>query len=345
VLLILGPAAVLASASVIYLSGGRYVGTDNAYVKAERVSVSADIAGRVVSVAVRENQRVEAGQELFRLDEEPLRIAYRRAEAQLESVRFDVEAMRASYRQKREELRLAEVNAGFADREFRRQSELVERRVAPEARFDEYRTRLDVARQQIVALRQDLARLLAALAGDADIAVNRHPKYLEAVAEVEQAALDLSRAVVSAPSAGIVSKIDHLRPGDYVKAGTPVFSVVSSDRVWIEANLKETDLTHVRSGQAVTVTVDAFPSVNWSGSVDSVGAATGAEFSILPAQNATGNWVKVVQRVPVRIALSDVAGKPQLRAGLSVVVDIDTGHRRSLPDPIRGALARIGIGE
>ncbi|MBM3534897.1 MAG: HlyD family secretion protein [Alphaproteobacteria bacterium] len=343
-LLLLGPVVVGAVALHVYLNGGRIVSTDNAYVKAAKTTVSPEIAGRVVEVAVRENEVVKAGQRLFKIDDEPLRIAVTKAEAQLQAVRLELDALRASYRQKREELKLAETNVPYAEREFRRQSELAERKVATEARLDEARNRLDVVRLQVSALRQDLARLVAALAGDADTPAERHPKFLEVRAELDEARLNLRRAEIKAPDDGIVSRVDSVRPGDFVRAGAAAFSIVSSRKIWIEANLKETDITNLVPGQKAKIRVDAFPDATWTATVESIGAATGAEFSILPPQNATGNWIKVVQRVPVRLLIDDAADRPQLRAGLSVVVDIDTGIERSLPNLIKAALAKVGGG-
>ncbi len=343
-LLLLGPIAVGAIALSIYLNGGRIVSTDNAYVKAAKTTVSPEIAGRVASVAVRENQVVATGQSLFRIDDEPLRIAVAKAEAQLHAVRLELDALRASYRQKREELKLAETNVPYAEREFRRQSELAERKVATEARLDEARNRLDVVRLQVSALRQDLARIVAGLAGDAEMPAERHPKFLEVRAELDEARLNLRRAEVKAPDDGIVSRVDSIRPGDFVRAGVAAFSIVSSRRLWIEANLKETDITHLVPGQKAKIKVDAFPDTVWTAKVDSIGAATGAEFSILPPQNATGNWIKVVQRVPVRLTIDEAPDQPQLRAGLSALVEIDTGIERSLPDLIKAALAKVGGG-
>lgn len=324
-LLLLGPIAVGAIALSIYLNGGRIVSTDNAYVKAAKTTVSPEIAGRVASIAVRENERVAAGQPLFTIDDEPLRIAVAKAEAQLHAVRLELDALRASYRQKREELKLAETNVPYAEREFRRQSELAERKVATEARLDEARNRLDVVRLQVSALRQDLARIVAGLAGDAEMPAERHPKFLEIKAELDEARLNLRRAEVKAPDDGIVSRVDSIRPGDFVRAGVAAFSIVSSRRLWIEANLKETDITHLVPGQKAKIKVDAFPDTVWTAKVDSIGAATGAEFSILPPQNATGNWIKVVQRVPVRISLKpeELAENP-LSVGVSMRVRVDT---------------------
>lgn len=344
VLLLLGPIVVGAVSLSVYLNGGRIVSTDNAYVKAAKTTVSPEIAGRVASVAVRENEVVAQGQPLFKIDDEPLKIAAAKAEAQLQAVRLELDALRAGYRQKREELKLAETNVSYAEREFRRQSELAERKVATEAKLDESRNRLDVVRLQVAALRQDLAKLVAALAGDADMPAERHPKFLEVRAELDEARLNLRRAEIKAPDDGIVSRVDSIRPGDFVRAGVAAFSIVSSRRLWVEANLKETDITHLVPGQKAKIRVDAFPDAVWTAKVDSIGAATGAEFSILPPQNATGNWIKVVQRVPVRLVIEDAGGRPQLRSGLSAVVEIDTEQQRSLPDLIKAALAKVGGG-
>ena len=344
VLLLLGPIVVGAVSLSVYLNGGRIVSTDNAYVKAAKTTVSPEIAGRVASVAVRENEVVAQGQPLFKIDDEPLKIAAAKAEAQLQAVRHELDALRAGYRQKREELKLAETNVSYAEREFRRQSELAERKVATEAKLDESRNRLDVVRLQVAALRQDLAKLVAALAGDADMPAERHPKFLEVRAELDEARLNLRRAEIKAPDDGIVSRVDSIRPGDFVRAGVAAFSIVSSRRLWVEANLKETDITHLVPGQKAKIRVDAFPDAVWTAKVDSIGAATGAEFSILPPQNATGNWIKVVQRVPVRLVIEDAGDRPQLRSGLSAVVEIDTEQQRSLPDLIKAALAKVGGG-
>ena len=341
VLLLLGPLLVIAVGGYVYVTGGRYAGTDNAYLKAHMVSVSADIAGRVVAVLVSENQAVTTGQALFRLDEEPLKIALAEADANLDVVKNDIAAEKAAYHQAEEQLEIAQSNVAFAEREYARREKLVAQKIVSESEFDEARNTYQVALREAGAVRQDMQRILSELAGDPDIAPEDHPRYREAAARVDQARLDLRRAIVFAPAAGIVSKIDSLRPGDYLLAGQPAFSLVADDSVWVEANLKETDLTYVRPGQTATVTVDSYPGREWQATVESIGAATGAEFSLLPPQNATGNWVKVVQRVPVRLALEGIAEDAPLRAGMSAVIEIDTGHVRDLPGPVRSAMAWV----
>jgi membrane fusion protein, multidrug efflux system len=341
-LLALGPALVAIVGGYVYVTGGRYVETDDAFVKADMVALSAEVSGPIVEVAVRENEHVETGQVLFRIDPKPFRIALARAEARLHKAENDVRALKASYRQKQEELTLARNDVDYAEREFRRQAELARRDFASRAKYDEAKHSLDVARQQVAVLEQELRGLLADLAGDPEIPVDHHPTYLEAKAQRDQAALDLEHATVVAPFAGVASKKPDL--GDYVTAGTPVMSIVADQDVWIEANFKETDLTHVRPGQPASIRIDTYPGRQWHATVESISQATGAEFSVLPPQNATGNWVKVVQRIPVRIAIRTDEGGPPLRAGMSVTAEIDTGHRRELPGFVETALAWAGDG-
>ena len=337
----LGPLLVLAVGGYVYVTGGRYVGTDNAYLKAHMVSVSADIAGRVVEVMVQENETVTPGRALFRLDEEPLRIAVAEAAANLDVVKNDIEAEKAAYHQAEERLEIAESNVAFAKREYDRREKLVAQHIVSESEFDEARNTYQVALREAASVRQDMQRILSELAGNPEIAPADHPRTREAAAQVDQAALALRRAVVYAPTAGIVSRIDGLRPGDYVTAGQPAFSIVADTGIWVEANLKETDLAQVRPGQRATVEIDTYPGKTWTALVESVGAATGAEFSLLPPQNATGNWVKVVQRVPVRLIFDGGVPDATLRAGMSAVVEIDTGHVRELPSVVRSALAWV----
>ncbi|MFA6022044.1 MAG: HlyD family secretion protein [Rhodospirillales bacterium] len=337
ILLILGPAVVLAGAAYVYVTGQRVVSTDNAYLKSDKVALSAQISGPIVDVAVAENQAVTKGDVLFRLDAKPFQVALEQAKAKLAGVRQNIVVLKTDYRQKQEELRLADENLAYAEVVFRRQSELTRQKVASEAKFDEAKHAVDVARQQISVLRQQEAATLAQLGGNPNIAVEDHPDFRAAQAALDQAALDLEHATVTAPFAGIASKKPEV--GQYVQAGTPVMSIVAAKGTWIEANFKETDLTHVKLGQPVAITVDTYPDRRWQGTVESISQATGAEFSVLPAQNATGNWVKVVQRIPVRIAIkSSGEGDDILRAGMSAVVDIDTGYSPPLPTFVRGPL-------
>jgi membrane fusion protein (multidrug efflux system) len=235
----------------------------------------------------------------------------------------------------------------MAQREYARRQKLVAGKVISDSEFDAARNERDVAQRQVASISEDIQRLLAELGGNPDVDPQDHPRYRAAQAKVDEANRDLRHAEVLAPAAGIISQIDNVRPGDYATAGRPVFSLVSENDLWVEANFKETDLTYVRPGQIAEINVDTYPDAKFTAVVDSIGAATGAEFSALPPQNATGNWVKVVQRIPVRLHIQHVSGAaadaPPLRAGMSVVVDIDTEHHRVLPGFIRSAAAWVGV--
>lgn len=327
-LLVMVPLLAALVILVVYLKGGRYVETDNAYVKADKVPVSAEVSGAVKEVLVQENQMVTAGQPLFRLDPAPFQVAVARAEARLAQARTDLAALKASYREKQAGIALARTRHAFVVKEQNRQADLAEKNFISASRLDEARHNSELAAQEVVTREQDLKRIAEALGGSVDLPVERHPSYLAALAELEQAKLNLARVEVRASMPGTASKPP--KPGQYVAAGTTVMALVASGNLWIEANFTETDLTHVAPGQPVAIRVDTYPDVQWTGVVESLSPATGAEFSIIPAQNATGNWVKIAQRVPLRIRLDTVPDMPQLRAGLSTSVEIDTGRRRQL---------------
>ena len=336
-----GSLLVLCVAGFFYLTGGRYVSTDNAYVKADKVAISPQVEGTLVEVDVSENQAVKKGQLLFRIDPASYEIALQQADAQLDTVRTDLLALKAQYRQSQAELQLAESNEAYARREWQRQSDLGKRKLTSQATLDQARHTLDQATQNSRASREQLARLQAQLGGDADRPIENHPRYRAALAARQRAALDLSNTRVRAPFTGVAGNTPE--PGAYVKPGSAVMSLVASGNVWVEANFKETDLTHVRPGQPVTLYVDTYPDAQWHGRVASLSQATGAEFSVLPPQNATGNWVKVVQRIPVRIAVDTIGGERVLRAGMSTEVEIDTGRYPALPRFAQVLLDHLGV--
>jgi membrane fusion protein, multidrug efflux system len=335
------PVVLAVGAGYFYLSAGRYVSTDDAYVKADMVSLSADVPGRVIAVEVRDNQKVKAGQVLFRLDDRTYRIAVERADAALSSARLQVDGMRATYRQRQADLKQTEDTLAYQDREFARQQQLLAEKVTSQQKFDEARHALDNARQGVAAMQQQIAVMVASLGGDPNIPTDQHPLVQQAQAQLDQARLDLSHTVVYAPSDGIVTKVDKLPIGEYLREATPAFSLVSTEHVWIEANYKETDLTHMHPGQEATIDIDTYPDHTFTARVESIGAGTGSEFSVLPSQNASGNWVKVVQRIPVRLVLDNPDPDRPLRTGMSVDVDVDTLYRHPLAVKLSNLFERI----
>ena len=339
-ILLLGvPLAVAAAGLHYYAQGGRHMETDNAYVKAHIVAVSAEVTGRAVEVAARDNQAVAAGQLLFRIDPVPFELAIARAEAQLAAVRTDVETLRAEHRVALAEATETEERIRFLTLQLERQQRLKERGMVREDAYDEARHNLDAARARLIAVQERAARVVAGLGGDPKLPAARHPRYLEAQAARDTAALELARTRVSAPAAGTVSNL-KLQPGAQVAKGVPVFSLIQAGEPWIEANFKETQLANVRAGQSARVVADAYPGVEWRARVSTIAPATGAEFALLPPQNATGNWIKVVQRVPVQLVIVSTAvqapeaatERPELRAGMTVSVSVDTGRSRGLPE-------------
>jgi membrane fusion protein, multidrug efflux system len=337
-LIALGPLLLLAIALYIYVSGGRYVSTDDAYVRADNVQISADVAGRVVEVPVRENEPVKAGEVLVRLDDAPFRYAVDRAAAQLDSVRLEVEAMRATYAQRQADLASAQSMLDYQSREFERQKQLLATRVTSQQLYDQAQHNLDAARQGVDAMRQALATALANLAGDPKIPADKHPRVVAAKAQLDQAKLDLAHTTILAPRDGTVAQVDKLHAGEYVTAGAPLFSLIGKD-IWVEANFKETDLTYMKPGQQAQIEIDAYPDAVCIGRVAGISPGAGSEFSVLPPQNASGNWVKIVQRLPVRVQPADCPEAASLRSGMSVTVEVDTKHQRHLAAMIRSAFA------
>jgi membrane fusion protein (multidrug efflux system) len=335
-LLVAGPLAALTIGAYVYYTSGRVVETDNAYVKADVAVVSAEVAGPIADVAVRENQRVSAGDVLFTIDDRAYKVALARAEAQLKAIDDFVESTRASYRQALAQLELARTNFAYEQRELDRLVALAERKLASDMDVAEQRHERDVAQQEILVAERTLDQIRARLGGEIDRPVTEQAAYLAAKATRDAAELDLERTVVRAPFDGVASKVPTR--GEYVQPGAPVMTIAAHRGMWIEANFKETDLTHVVPGQPVDIRIDTYPDRHWRGKVESISQATGAEFSVIPAQNASGNWVKVTQRIPVRIAIESGDSDPELRIGMSAIVDIDTGWERPAPRWLRALL-------
>lgn len=334
VLLVVAPLAAAAVGVYLYAESGRYVTTENAYIKSNVVAISSDVSGRVEWVGVDDHALVRKGQILFRLDQQPFRIALDRAEAQLALVRTQVENLRTDYHEAVARVAAEEERVKFLARQLSRQKRLKDLELGSEQAYDVAAHDLSLAERQVRVLRRQVQRALQSLGGDPGMAVEAHARYLRARAERDQAAIAFADTSIEAPVDGITSNM-KLQAGEYVEEGEAVFTIIEHGRIWVEANLKETQLTHVLEGQLASVTVDAYPGVEWSATVDAIAPATGAEFSVLPPQNATGNWVKVVQRIPVLLDVEQPPGGNPLRAGMTVAVSIDTERERTMPEALR----------
>jgi membrane fusion protein (multidrug efflux system) len=324
-----GPAVVLAIAGWMYITSGRYASTDNAYVQADRVTIAPQISGRVVEVDVRENQPVKKGDVLFRIDPEPLEIAAARMQAQVESVKSLLDAARSGYRSAEADIRSSSADLKYKEQQFKRMQELRARGLVAQQALDDAANNLAAARAKQDSNNAALSTAENLLGGLPDTPDEDLAGYKLALAQLAQAKLDLAHATVRAPMDGVIGKTT-LQPGDFLAVGQAAMPLVANT-LWVDANFKETDLTHVAVGQSATIEVDTFPGKKWQARVASISPASGAEFSLLPAQNATGNWVKIVQRIPVRLAIDEPNHDSMiLRAGMSAVVEIDTGRENSI---------------
>jgi membrane fusion protein (multidrug efflux system) len=315
-----------------YVAGGAVMSTDDAYVEAEKVGISTDISGIVKDVAVADNQRVAAGQVLYRLDPRQFQIALDNAKANLAETALSIEAMKEDYKRMLSDAAAQQAQVDLDQVNHDRYATLLRSATVSKATYDQAHYALDADKNKLDSLHQQAAVQLAKLAGDPTIPVTRHPQYLQAQAKVDEAQREFDHTTVVAPFSGIVTNVPTIAPGKYLPASMIAFYLVDTDHVWLDANPKETELTYVRPGQRVTVTVDTYPNVEWHGTVESISPAAAQEFSLLPAQNTSGNWVKVVQRVPMRVRIdTSNNSQPPLHAGMSVEVDVDTGHARGLP--------------
>jgi membrane fusion protein (multidrug efflux system) len=329
-LMIAGPAVLVVVGLFLYLTGGRYISTDDAYIQAGRAAISTNVPGRVVEIDVKDNQVVHKGQVLFKLDPRPFKIAVDDATAKLAGAKLQINALKDEYQQRLADLKAAQDTLGYQQRELERQKKLAGSGIASQAQLDQANHTVQNAQQQGEAMQQQVNTVLAQLGGDPNIEIVQHPTVEEAQAELDRALLNQSYATVVAPMDGVVTKVEQLQPGDYLNAAMTTFLLVSDTNIYIEANFKETDLTYMRPGQQATFKIDAFSGRTFTGTVASTSPGTGSSFSLLPPENASGNWVKVVQRVPVRIAIDKSDKDIPLNAGLSVDVTVDTQHRRAL---------------
>jgi membrane fusion protein (multidrug efflux system) len=328
ILLVALPAIAALIGAGLYITGGRYISTDNAYVGAQKVLITPDISGKIVHVAVVEGQHVKPGDELFTLDAEPYRLALQQAQAKLDAARTDYSKLKTTLASLSTLVELAKKNVALKQSDVERKQKLLTSHATSQADVDTASSAYVTAQLQAQFAKQQLATTLSQLLGDAKLPLLQFPAYAQAKAALDDAQRNLDHTVVRAPMAGTATQVDNIQLGRFVAAGTPVLSVIDDGAPWVEANPKETDITYLRVGQKATLDVDSFPSHTFKGTVIAVSPGTGAQFSILPPQNATGNWVKVVQRVPVRIAFDKDEDTHLLRAGMSVNVEIDTGHSR-----------------
>ncbi len=339
-LMVVIPLLIIAAGGYFYLTSGRYVATEDAYLQADKVMIAPEVDGRITTVAVQANEPVRIGDLLFRIDPAPFQIAVAKARANLALIRQQIDSLRADYQQKLVALRKAHNDIDFFQREYQRDQRLAHNHNVSESALDQAQHNLDNARSQAASVKRQLQQTLAQLGSDPGLSDENLPQYQQARAALDQARLDLAHTQITAPAVGTIGRL-AIQTGDYIKAGEAALALVTH-RYYVEANLKETDLAHVTTGQHATVELDAYPDHIWQARVTSLSPATGAEFSLLPAQNATGNWVKVVQRIPVRLQLIPTPGAPPLRAGMSASVSIDTRWQRHLPVLVRDALAWIG---
>jgi membrane fusion protein (multidrug efflux system) len=330
-LLVVLPLVAAGAGLYFYLSGGRYVGTDDAYVGAQKVLITPDISGKIEKVVVREGQQVHEGDVLFEIDPVPFRLALDQAKAALEQARTSYDNLVANIRIYGQMLELAEKGIELKQRDVDRKTALVKSNVGSQLDLDNAATALVTAGAQAQFIKQNLSNAKTQLLGDPDLPLEKFPPYAQAKAKLDDAQRNLDHTVMRAPMDGIATQVDQIQLGRFVTAGMPVFSIIDVGHPWVDANPKESDFTYVSVGQPVTIEVDAFPNHLFHGKVGSLAPGTGAQFAILPPQNATGNFVKVVQRVPVRIYFDENDRYVRkLKAGMSVYATIDTGHRRSL---------------
>ncbi len=328
ILLVALPAIALLAGIGFYLSGGRYISTDNAYIGAQKVLITPDVSDKIIHVAVVEGQHVKPGDELFTLDPIPFRLALEQTQAKLAGARSNYNKLKTTLASLTTLVELAKKNVEFKQRDVDRKLKLLSTQAGSQADVDTAGAALVTAQLQAQFATQQRDTTLSQLLGDRNLPLEKFPEYAQAKAALDQAQRDFNHTVVRAPISGIATQVDNIQVGRFVAAGTPILSVIDDGAPWVEANPKETDITYLRVGQKASLAVDSFPDHTFQGTVIAVSPGTGAQFSILPPQNATGNWVKVVQRVPVRIAFDKDEDTHLLRAGMSVNVEIDTGHSR-----------------
>lgn len=322
ILLLVVPTLGVAAGGWFYLTGGRYVETDNAYVKADKTAIGAEVSGRVLHVAVTENQHVNKGDLLFSVDAKPYELAVAQAKSELNNTVIDLKTIKSQYQSKLANIAVSKSQLAYAQREEGRLHRLSGPGYVSASDLDGAHQKTLLMALEVNMLQKQLQEVADSFGGDISLPVEKHPRYKKALAELNTAKNNLSHVNEYAPASGNITKV--LQTGEYVQSGTTAMLLVSDQNLYIEANFTEKDLTHIRDNEPAEINVDYAPGVTWHGKVSSISPATGAEYSVIPAENATGNWVKVTQRVPVRIRLQTDARQPLLRAGLSATIKIDT---------------------
>jgi membrane fusion protein, multidrug efflux system len=332
ILMLGGIAIVIVGTGYVWLTGGRMVSTDDSYVEAAEVNATTDVSGIVTHVMVREGEHVQAGQVLFQLGQRHFLIGVDGAKAKLAETALNLASMKEDYQRMLKDADTAAARVAEDQSDFGRYASLIRSGGVTRAEYDDAKYKLQADQANLAALQEEAKTQLAKLGDDATKPVDQYPDYQSAQADVDEAERQLDHTIVRAPYNGIVTNVEQLQRGQYLTAASPAFGIVSTDDVWVTAQFKETQLTYMREGQAVTIAVDAYPGRKWTGVVQSIAPASGSQFSLLPAENSSGNWVKVVQRIPVRIKITGGPKDVPLAAGMSTEVSVDTGHVRHFSD-------------
>jgi membrane fusion protein (multidrug efflux system) len=330
ILLVGLPIAALALGGYWWLAGGRYVATDNAYIGADKVMITPQVTGAVLRVSVVEGQRVNVGDKLFEIDPAPYRIALTLAKGRLQAAKDEYDNLRVSYQADDDQIRMGQEAVKVRQADYDRKNALLSQRAGTAVDVDTSLAALIQARQILAFVQQQQTTARIKLGGGLDAPLDAFPDYVQAKAQVEDAERNLGNTNVVAPIAGVATQVPQIQLGRVVAVGAPVFAVVADKGLWVDVNPKESDLTYVHTGLPATISVDTFPDRVWRGKVGAIAPGTGAQFAILPPQNASGNWVKVVQRVPLRVEIDPDQDTSGLRAGMSAYVTIDTGRVRTL---------------
>ena len=390
ILLIFIPLMTIMFTLGFFYSLGRYITTENAYIKAPIISIQSQIPGRVKTVFVKDNQQVKKGQKLFKIDTAKLKLDLSEQKQNLLTIKKEIDNRKSKYNEATEEIKLAEEEIKYYLLEMRRAKSLinVEIKLAEEkvkyhqlefnriknlvnkgvglkskldeeqylyqsainnlkavklnSNFEEIKHSYTSSKQKLKIINDKAKTILTTLNGDAELKFDEHPLYLKHLTKLEQISFDIEQSTIFAEQDGIIAQM-NLEEGEYIDIGKVLFAIVDEKNAWLEANLKETELTNIKVNQSAVFTPDAYPNNSWNAKVESISPATGSEFSILPPQNSSGNWVKVVQRVPVKISIgssiinenSQNNSKKDLRVGMSVSVTIDTKYKRDVPFIIR----------